>query len=153
MRIEELELVCQQAARNLVERRARPIPASVILPLPAKTRVTALDDWPDDDAARHALLERFAADVMRSENAPCYGFLAEGIVAGDDGPVDVVVVAYGARGNHPRISAAPLADHDVGEFTEAEPLDPMAMPFLAPLQRAADAATPPDALGGVTAPG
>ena len=153
MRIEELEVVCQQAARNLVEREARPVPVSVVLPLPAKTRVTALGDWPDHDADRLELLERFADDVMRAENAPCYGFVAEGIAAGEDGPVDVVVVAFGARGNHPRISAAPIDDDGLGEFTPAEPMDPAAMPFLAPLQVAADAATVPDALGGISGPG
>ena len=151
--MEELEVVCQQAARNLVEREMRPVPASVVLPLPAKTRVTALGQWPDHDAHRLDLLERFADDVMRRENAPCYGFVAEGLVAGEDGPVDVVVVVFGARGNHPRISAAPFDEAGLGEFTPAEPLAPGAMPFLAPLQVAADAATVPDALGGISGPG
>ena len=149
MRIEELELVCQEAARNLVQRGDRPVPASVVLPLPEKTRVTALDHWPDDDNDRTTLLERFALDVMRPANAPCYGFVAEAIAAADgDRPVDVVVIVFGARRNHPRISAAPLVDGGLGEFTEAEPLEPIAMPFMAPLQRAADDATAPDAISG-----
>jgi hypothetical protein len=148
VRIEELEVVCQEAARNVVSRHERPIPATVVLPLPAKTRVAVLPDWPDDDAARFDLLSRFAEDVMRSENAPCYGFLAEGIVEGDDGTlIDVVVVVFGARRNHPRITAAALTDDGLGEFAEADPLAPGAMPFLAPLQHAVDAATPPDAFG------
>lgn len=147
MRIEELEVVCQEAARNVVERHPRPVPTTIVLPLPSRTRVTVLEHWPDDDDLRTRLLEQFATDVMRPENAPCYGFVAEGVVAGEDGPLDVVVVTYGARRNHPRITAAALADGEVGEFTEAEPLESLAMPFLAPLQRAADDATAPDALG------
>src|SRR5687768_2974711 len=135
MRIEELELVCQEAARNLVQRGDRPVPASVVLPLPTKTSVTALEHWPDDDNERTVLLERFADDVMRPANAPCYGFVAEAIAAADgDRPVDVVVIVYGARRNHPRISAAPLlgeARDELGEFTPPEPLEPIAMPFMA----------------------
>lgn len=145
MRLEELEVVCQEAARNVVEREARPLPATIVLPLPTRTRVTSLPDWPDDDALRLTLLERFADDVMRIENAPCYGFVAEGVAAADTGPVDVVVVVYGARGNHPRITAALLEGNQVGEFAEADLLDPGAMPFLAPLQHAANAASAPDA--------
>lgn len=148
MRFEELEVVCQEAARNLAERESRPLTATVVLPLPSRTRVTTLADWPDDDHTRTQLLERFAQDVVRTENAPCFGFVAEGVAASDDGTVDVVVVSYGARGNHPRIMAAPLNEEGVGEFTASEPLDPSAMPFLAPLQRAVDAATPPDAFSG-----
>jgi hypothetical protein len=147
--MEELEVVCQEAARNLVERSQRPIPATVVLPLPAATRVTSLAEWPDDDPARFDLLERFATDVARPANAPCYGFVAEGVVDVDGAPVDVVVVTYGARGQHPLVTAAPLTAEGVGEFAEAEPLDPAAFPFLAPLQHAVNAAQPPDAFGGV----
>ena len=147
MRIEELEVVCQQAARNIVDREARPLPTTVVLPLPSRTRVTALPDWPDDDAARYDLLQQFAKDVMQLENAPCYGFVAEAVADADDGPVDVVVLVYGARRNHPRITAAVMTDDGLGDFTEADLLDPTAMPFLAPLQQAADAATAPDAFG------
>lgn len=147
MRIEELEVVCQEAARNLLERESRPLPVSVVLPLPAKTSVNTLPHWPDADAQRLGLLEQFASDVMRPANAPCFGFVAEAIAESDDGPVDVVVVAFGARHNHPRISAAPLEADGLGEFLPSEPLDPAAMPFLAALQHAADAAAPPDAFG------
>ncbi len=148
MRIEELEVVCQEAARNVVEREPGGVPATVVLPLPSRTRVTALAQWPDDNQARAALLERFADEEMRPHNAPCYGFVAEGVASADGGPVDVVVVAYGARGNHPRITAAVRTVDGLGEFTDAEPLDPRAMSFLAPLQRAADEARAPDAFGG-----
>lgn len=141
--------MCQEAARNLAQREQRPLPATVVLPLPSATRVTSLADWPDDDAQRLDLLERFVDDVMRPANAPCYGFLAEGVVEVDGAPLDVVVVAYGARGTHPRVTAAPLSEDVVGEFAQAEPLEPAAFPFLAPLQHAADAATPPDAFGGM----
>lgn len=147
MRIEELEVVCQEAARNVVLREPRPLRVSVVLPLPTKTSVNTLAEWPDEDAARLELLERFADDVMRPNNAPCFGFVAEGVADSPDGPVDVVVVAFGARGNHPRISAAPLSSDGLGEFLPSESLAPAAMPFLAPLQLAADAAKPPDAFG------
>lgn len=149
MRMEELEVVCHEAARNLVEREPqRPLPAAVVLPLPAATRVSTLVQWPDDDGARLALLERFASEVMRPQNAPCYGFLAEAVTNAGGQGVNVVVVAYGARRNHPRVTAAPLQDGGLGEFVVSEPLDPSAFPFLAPLQRAAEDAAPPDALGG-----
>ena len=140
-------MVCQEAARNVVDRHPRPVPTTIVLPLPSSTRVTVLEHWPDDDDLRAQLLEQFASDVMRPENAPCYGFVAEGVVDAEAGPVDVLVVTYGARRNHPRITAAVLDGDGVGEFTEAEPLEPLAMPFLAPLQRAADDAAAPDALG------
>jgi hypothetical protein len=146
--MDELELVCQEAARNLAGRGPRPLPATIVLPLAAATRVTSLPDWPDDDDGRAHLVDRFAADVARPANAPCYGFLAEGVVEVEGAPVDVVVVTFGARGQHPRVTAAPLTSDGVGEFAAAEPLDPAAFPFLVPLQRAVDAATPPDAFGG-----
>lgn len=148
MRIEELEVVCQEAARNLVERSDRPIPATVVLPLPSATRVTSLPDWPDDDDERAALLERFAADVMAPANAPCFGFIAEAVAQAQGQPVDVVVVAYSARRNHPRITAAVLADDALGDFAPPEGLAPGAFPFLVPLQHAVDQAAPPDALSG-----
>lgn len=151
MTLDELELVCQEAARNLVERAdERPLPATVVLPLPSATKVTSLSDWPDDDAQRLGLLERFVDDIAKPANAPCYGFIAEGVVDVDGTAVDVIVVTYGARGQHPRVTAAPLTAEGVGEFAEAEPLDPAAFPFLAPLQHAVNDALPPDAFGGVS---
>ncbi len=143
MTLDELELVCQQAARNVVARDARPVPATVVLPLANATRVTALAPWPDDDPGRFDLLARFAAEVMRPANAPCYGFLAEAAVDAGGVPTDVVVVAYGARRLGARVTAAPLTADGLGEFLDSEPLDPTAFPFLSPLQHAADAAQPP----------
>lgn len=149
MRLDELEAVCREAARGVVEREGRPVPATVVLPLPDTNKVTTFPDFPVDDAARTALLERFAADAVRPANASCFGFLAEATVdAGDGAPVDVVVVAYSARQRHAHVTAAPLDVDGVGAFTSAEELDPAAMPFLAPLQAAVDAAGPPDAFGG-----
>jgi hypothetical protein len=148
VRMDELELVCQEAARNLVARMPRPLQPSVVLPLPEATRVLTLPDWPDDDPSRFDLLARFAQDVMRPANAPCFGFVAEAVAAADgDQAVDVVVVAYGARRTEARVTAAPFADDSIGEFTASESLDTQAMPFLAPLQHAVDAAVPPDAFG------
>jgi hypothetical protein len=145
VKLEELEALCREAARGVVEREDRPLPATIVLPLQARTRVVTLPDFPADEAGRHDLLQRFAAEVMRPANAPCYGFVAEGVARGDDGtPADVVVVAYSARRHHPQITAAHLlADGSVGRFAEAEPLAAGAMPFLAPLQQAAEAAEPP----------
>jgi hypothetical protein len=144
VRIEELDAVCRQAARDLVGREGRPLPPAVVLPLPAATRVTTLPDFPDDDPTRFDLLAAFARDVMVPANAPAYGFVAEATAEG----ADVVVVAYGARGHKAQVTAAPLAGEELGEFTPAEELDPAAFPFLAPLQHAADAAQPEGLLGG-----
>lgn len=152
MRIAELEAVCREAARGVVEREGRPVPPAVVLPLAAANRVTTFPDFPDDDAARRALLDRFCADVVRPANASCYGFLAEATVSTGTGPpVDVVVVAYSARRHHPHVTAAPLTAAGLGDFTAAEELDPAAMPFLACLQEAVDTAGPPDAFGGLRA--
>ncbi len=147
MRIEELDAVCREAARDLVAREGRPLP-SVVLPLPEATRVTTFPDFPDDDPSRFDLLSAFARDVLRPANAPAFGFVAEGVAEGEDGPVDVAVVVYGAR-NHPlAVTAAPLVDGALAEFTPAEELDPTAFPFLAPLRHAVDAAQPPDPNAG-----
>ncbi|MBA2529854.1 MAG: hypothetical protein H0V19_07840 [Euzebyales bacterium] len=145
--MDELELVCQQAARNLAARGERPLRPSVVLPLPSATKVTTLPEWPDADPDRFDLLVRFAADEMRPANAACYGLVAEAEVEGEGDTVDVVVVAYGARHHHPRVTAAPLlGGEEVGDFLPSEELDATALPFLSPLQHAADAATPPDAI-------
>ena len=147
--MEELELVCQEAARALVE-RGRPVAVSVVLPLPAATRVVALPEWPDDDGARFDLLARFARDEMRTAQAPCYGFVAEAVAGADGEETEVVVVAYGARQRRARVTAAPLLADRLGDFGPSEELDPVALPFLSPLQHAADAAAPapPDDPGG-----
>ena len=142
MRLEELDAVCRQAARDLLGREQRPLPPAVVLPLAEATRVTTLPDFPDDDEGRVALLTRFAQDVMVPANAPAWGFVAEA----EAGGVEVVVVVYGARRNAPMLTAAPLIDDGPGEFGQAEPLAPEAFPFLHPLQHAADAATAPDVM-------
>jgi hypothetical protein len=144
MRMEELGALCREAARDLSRRERRPLPSAVVLPQPEASRVVTLPDFPPDDAARELVLERFAEQEMRPANAPCYGFVGEAEMAGPDGPVDVALVAYGARQQGVRVTAAPLSDEGVGEFLEDEPLDPHALPFLTPLQRAVDEAGPPD---------
>lgn len=149
MTIDELEAVCTQAARTLAQRERRPLPAAVVLPLPEATRVTTLPDFPDDDPSRFDLLAAFAADVMRPANAPCYGFVAEAALDSEAGPVEVVTVAFGARRLRPRITAAPIGDGGLGAFLDSEELDPTAMPFLAPLQHAVDAAEPADPAGPI----
>ncbi len=143
MRIEELDAVCRQAARDLVAREPRPLPPAVVLPLPDATRVTTLPDFPDDDPARFDLLAGFARAMMMPVNAPAYGFVAEASVEG----ADVVVVVYGARGHHARVIAAPFDEEGLAEFTQPEEVDPAAFPFLAPLQHAADAARSDDLVG------
>jgi len=152
VRLAELEAVCREAARGVIEREGRPVPPAVVLPLPGSNKVTTFPDFPVDDADRTVLLERFAEDVMRPANASCFGFLAEGSLdSGSGQPVDVLVVAYSARRGHPHVTAAPLTDESVGNFGVAEELDPAAMTFLRPLQEAVDAAGPPDAFGGLDA--
>jgi hypothetical protein len=136
VRIAELELVCTEAARALVDRQGRPVPPTVVLPLPMATKVTSFPDFPDADGLRFDLLSRFAADVMVPAGAPAWGFVAEA-TADTDGS-DLLVVVYGARLHAPRITAAPLDGTDVGDFAPAEDLDPAAMPFLSPLRHAAD---------------
>jgi hypothetical protein len=148
VRIEELAVLCRQAAHDLVARESRPLPPAVVLPLPEATQVTTFPDFPDDDPARFDLLSRFAAEKMRAVNAPAFGFVAEGTVDGEDGPVDVAVVVYGARNHRSSITAAPFTEEGLGDFLPADELDPTAMPFLAPLRHAVDTAAPPDAIGG-----
>ena len=149
MTFDELAGLCKEAARDLAERQDRPLPAAVVVPAPDATAVTVLPDFPDDDMARFDLLSRFAADRMVPANAPAYGFMAEATLDTDEGPADVLLVVYGARRTRPHITAAPLGDEGPGDFLPAEPLDPTAMPFLTPLQHAADGADPPDVTGGV----
>lgn len=145
MTLEELELVCAEAARELVGRGGRPLPAVVVLPQPGATQLIELPDFPPDDAGRSELLAALAADRLRPVNAPCYGFVAEATLDTGAGPepLDVIVIAFGARGHPPRVSAAVLEHDGLGQFSDAEPLDAAALPFIAPLQRAVDAAQPP----------
>lgn len=139
--------MCQEAAREIADRDSRPLPPTVVLPAPEATRVITLRDLPDDDHGRHAVMERFARDEMIPQGHPAFGFVAEAELA--DG-TDVVVVVYGAHGLPPRIAAAPFeADDELGEFSDEEPLDPWAMPFLHPLQHAVEQAQEPPEPPGI----
>jgi hypothetical protein len=140
--LDELRRLCQEAAQDLVARHGSPLPSAVILPLPAQTRITTLDGFPADDGGRHLMLSHFAAEHMVPAGAPCFGFVAEAELAADDGPLDVVVVAYGARQRGTWVAAAALDEGSLGEFSASEQLDAAALPFLRPLQHAADMATP-----------
>lgn len=139
MTIEELEALCREAARDLLRREAAPVPAAVVVPLVHATRILTLTDFPAGDVERYEVLHRLADEVMRPSNAPAYGFVAEATLSAEDG-TDVIVVAFGARGQRPRVTAAPLEDGALGEWFPAEELDPTAMPYLRPLQDAANAA-------------
>lgn len=141
MTLDELSELCREAARDLAGREARPLPPAVILPGPEATAVITLPDLPADDDVRRDALEAFAEERMRPEGVPCYGFVAEAELVGVG---DVVVVAYGARRQHPRVTAAPFGEGRLEPFLPDEPLTEGALPFLAPLQAAADAAEPPD---------
>ncbi|MDQ3932470.1 MAG: hypothetical protein M3252_06510 [Actinomycetota bacterium] len=136
MRFEELAFVCQEAARDLVARETRPLPVVVVLPGPRATRLVRIPDWPDDESARLALLSALAHDEILSTSTPAYGFLAEAEIGAAE---DVLLVVYGAHDRPPHVTAAPFADGELGEFLEAEPLDPDALSFLRPLQHAVDA--------------
>lgn len=147
MRFEELRFVCEEAAKELAARGERPVPATMVLPGPANTRLLRLAGFPDDDETRHAYLATFAQDRLVADQIPAWGFLVEGIVDGHD----VIVMVFGARKHAPHISAAPIdQDGTLGEFLPSEELDPTAMPFLHPLQHAVDSlpAEPPDDAGG-----
>ncbi len=141
MRIEELAFVCQEAARDLVSRERRPLPATFVLPGAQATRLVTLPDFPTDDVERAAVLDAFTHDEMLPAAVPAYGFIAEAELVTSQ---DVVVVVYGARSHPPQITAAPFeADGSLGEFAPPEPLDPEALPFLRSLQHAVDHAAPP----------
>ena len=136
MQFEELRYVCQEAAIDVLASRGRPLPPTVVLPGPERTRLLTLPSFPDDDEGRHAVLAQLAADEIGPHEVPCWGFVAEAEVGGED----AVVVAFGARRNEPHITASRF-DEDGGldEFVPSEPLDPTALPFLHPLQHAVDA--------------
>lgn len=135
MRFDELRFVCQEAATELVA-RGRPVAATVVLPGPERTQLLALPELPEDDESRHAVLVQLAADRITAPGVPCWGFVAEAEVSGDE----ALVVVYGARRHAPCITAARFeADGRLGTFVAEEPLDPTALPFLHPLQHAVDA--------------
>ena len=140
MTVDELRTLCQEAARDLLTRHERPVPPAVVVPLPDRTQVTTLDDFPADDQARFQVLSHFAADRMVPAEAPCYGFIAEAELAADSEPIDVVMVVFGARQRGAWVTAAPVEGDTLGPFSDAEQLDTAAMPFLQPLQHAADLA-------------
>lgn len=144
MTIDELRELCQEAARDLVARGGSPVPAAVVLPAATQTRVTVLEDFPDDDDDRHLVLSHFAADHMVPSGAPCFGFIAEAELVDGATTHDVVVVAFGARQRGTWITAATLDDAQLGPFSAAEQLDAAALPFLRPLQHAVDMATAAD---------
>lgn len=145
MTIDQLRALCQEAARDLLTRHGRPLPSAVVIPSAQRTQVAPLPDFPDDDALRHLALSRFAADRMVPADAPCFGFVAEAELADDGGrTTDVVVVAYGARQRGTWVTAAPVTADGLGAFGESEPLDDAALPFLQPLQHAADLARASD---------
>lgn len=149
MTVDELKVLCQEAARDLVGRHERPLPAAVVLPLRAQTQVATLPDFPDDDQERHRVLSHFAADRMVPSGAPCYGFVAEAELAAGDDTVDVVMVVFGARQRGAWVTAAPVDGERLGPFSDAEQLDAAALPFLRPLQHAADLAQPGDDVLGL----
>ena len=142
MNIDQLRVLMEEAAANVTERHDRPLPVTVVLPLEGATRVTALDGFPDDDTERKDALSVFAAQHMVPANAACFGLLAE--ATGPDGE-DLMVVVYGARRRGSHVIAA-MFDEDgvLTEFTPSEPLEKAAMPFVQPLQHAADMAEAPD---------
>lgn len=137
MQFAELRYVCLEAAVDLARTEGRPLPPTVVLPGADRTRLLKLADFPEDDESRHAVMAQLAADEMAPADAPCWGFIAEAEAA--DGE-DVVVVVYGARRHTPNLTASRFADDgQPEEFVPSEELDPTAMPFLHPLQHAADA--------------
>lgn len=136
MQFEELRFVCQQAAMDLVREKGRPVPPTVVLPGPDRTRLLTLPDLPSDDELRHTVVAQLAHDHVTGEQVPCWGFVSEAEASGED----VVVVVYGARRHAPEITASRFGEEgDLEEFVPAEPLDPTALPFLHPLQHAVDA--------------
>ncbi|MEE8602276.1 hypothetical protein [Euzebya tangerina] len=145
MTIDQLRMLVEEAAKDLVARTERPHPVTVVLPLEESTKVVALEGFPDEDGARKDALSVLAARQMVPANAACFGFLAE--ADGPDGQ-DLLVVVYGARQRGAFLTAAVLDEPaGLGDFAEPEELEPSAMPFLQPLQHAADTAAPPTDAG------
>lgn len=136
MQFEELRFICQEAALDLSRHRERPLPPTVVLPGPQRTQLLTLPELPTDDEARHAVLAQLATDHISAPGVPCWGFVAEAEIGGQD----AVVVVYGARRHAPHLTGARFAaDGGLEEFARAEELDPTALPFLHPLQHAVDA--------------
>jgi hypothetical protein len=158
VQFEELRYVCQEAAIDVLRSRGRPLPPTVVLPGPTRTRLVTLPAFPDDDEDRHAVLAQVAQDEVTADGIPCWGFVAEAEIGGED----AVVVAFGARRHVPHVTASTFDEQGgLAEFVPSEELDPTALPFLHPLQHAVDAlpavapeGTPPvDVFGRGTADG
>jgi hypothetical protein len=145
MTIDQLRALVEEAARDLVARTDRPHPVSIVVPLPDATRVVSLPDFPDDDHDRKQVLSAFAADHMVPAGASCFGFVGE--ASGPEGE-DLLLIVYGARQRGSHLTAALLDADGPGVFAPSEPLEPTAMPFLQPLQHAADLAEATDPAGG-----
>jgi hypothetical protein len=136
VQFEELRYICQEAALDVLRARGRPLPPTVVLPGPDRTRLVTLPGFPDDDELRHAVLAQVALDEVTADRVPCWGFVAEAEVGG----ADAVVVAFGARRHAPHVTASGFdEDGQLAEFAPSEELDPGALPFLHPLQHAVDA--------------
>jgi hypothetical protein len=136
VQFEELRYICQEAALDVLRSKGRPLPPTVVLPGPDRTRLLTLPGFPDDDELRHAVLAQVALDEVTAERVPCWGFVAEAEVGGQD----AVVVAFGARRHAPHVTASGFDDDgQLAEFAPSEELDPSALPFLHPLQHAVDA--------------
>lgn len=136
MQFEELRFVCQEAAEDLVRSRGRPLPPTVVLPGPQRTRLVTLPELPEPDEARHAVLAQLAQDLISAEAIPCWGFVAEAEVGGED----AALVVFGARRHAPHLTASRFSPEGTLEgFVAEEELDPTALPFLHPLQHAVDA--------------
>lgn len=136
MQFEELRFVCQQAALDLTRTRDRPLPPTVVLPGPERTQLVTLPELPVEDEARHAVIAQLAADHITIGGVPCWGFVAEAEIEGQD----AVVVVYGARRHAPHLTGSRFDDTgELEEFVASEELDPTALPFLHPLQHAVDA--------------
>lgn len=148
MTLDQLRLLVQEAAAEIANRHDRPLPVTVVLPLEGSTKVLSLDAFPDDDADRKEALSVLAANHMVPANAACFGLLAE--ATGPDGE-DLYLAVYGARRRGALLTAATIGDEGLSEFLDPEPLDPTALPFVQPLQHAADMAEAPDdpASGGL----
>lgn len=134
MQFDELRFICQQAGVDVVTKRGRPTPPTLVLPGPDSTKLLTMPDFPDDDEQRHLVVAEIAVTEITTNGTPCWGFIAEADVDG----TDVLVVVYGARRHQPEITAAVFHGDTPDEFLPAEPLDPTALPFLHPLQHAVD---------------
>jgi len=151
MTLDELEALCRQAATDLLARHGRPLPDAVVVPTASVTRVLTLPDLPADQGERRRALARLAEQQLRPQAVPCWGFIAEAVAAGEVLDVDVCLVAFGAHGHAPQVTAAPFEGEGLGAFAVPEPLEDGALPELAPLQDAVEQAASTDA--GAVAPG